>query len=148
MRQGIKATAGETKSEKKPLTMTVICQKVLNVLDTYWSTFLGAVDRRNFHGVEARVWISLMQAVDSVTQLSFKVLNQRLAWAQHCHPLEQTHLCLLYTHTHINIGQFFILQVTKFFHGEYKAAKETMDETMSKAHCHTSVMCMCVCVCV
>lgn len=95
IRYGVKAIVEETKSEKKLPTMTAI---YLNVLDTYWSTFLGAVDRGNFHGIEARVWISVMQAVDSVTQLSFKVLNQRLAWAQHCYPLEQTHLCLLYTH--------------------------------------------------
>ena len=72
----------------------------LNVVDTYWPTFLGAVDGGNFHGVEARVWISVLQAVDSVTQISFKVLHQRLAWAQHRYPLEKTHLCLLCTHTH------------------------------------------------
>lgn len=81
----VKSTAEEMKSGKMLLTVTAIYQ---NVLDTYWSTFLGAVDRGNFHGVEARVWISVMQAVDSVTQLSFKVLHQRLAWAQHCYPLE------------------------------------------------------------
>lgn len=65
-------------------------------LDTYWSTFLGAVDRGNVHGVEARFWIFAVQAVDSVTQFSFKVLNQGLTRAQHCYPLEQTYLCLLY----------------------------------------------------
>lgn len=66
-------------------------------LDTYWSTFLGAVDRGNVQGVEARLWIFAVQAVDSVTQFSFKVLNQGLTRAQHCYPLEQTYLCLLYT---------------------------------------------------
>lgn len=69
-----------------------------NILDAYWSTFLGTVDRGDFHGIEARVWIYVMQAVDSVTQFSLKILNQRLPWTQHCQPLEKTHLCLLYTH--------------------------------------------------
>lgn len=91
-------------------TMTMsICQNVLNVLDAYWSTFLGAVDRGDFHGVETSVWISLMQTVDSVTQVSLKVLNQRLAWSQHCYPLEKTHLCLLYTHTETQTGWVTIL---------------------------------------
>lgn len=67
--------------------------------ETYRPTFLGAVDGDNFHGVEARIWIFVVQAVNSVTHISFKVLNQRLAWAQYCYPLEKTHLCFLYTRT-------------------------------------------------
>lgn len=38
---------------------------------SYRATFLGAVDRGNIHDVEARFWVPVMQAVDSVTQLSF-----------------------------------------------------------------------------
>lgn len=38
---------------------------------SYRATFLGAVDRGNVHGVEARFWVPVMQAVDGVTQFSF-----------------------------------------------------------------------------
>lgn len=62
---------------------------------TYRFTLSGAVDRGDFHGVEARVWISVMQAMDSVAQLSLKVLNKGLARSEHCHSLEKTHFCFL-----------------------------------------------------
>lgn len=68
---------------------------------SYRSTFLGTVDRGNVHGKEARVRISVMQAVDSVAQFPFQVLNQRLARPQQGCPLEQTHLCFLYTNRHL-----------------------------------------------
>lgn len=38
---------------------------------SYRATFLGAVDKGNIHGVEARFWVPVMQAVDGVTQFSF-----------------------------------------------------------------------------
>lgn len=78
--------------------MTTV-KKMLECVEkpSYRSTFLGTVDRGNVHGKEARVWISVMEAVDSVAQFPFQVLNQRLARAQQGCPLEQTHLCFLYT---------------------------------------------------
>ncbi len=81
----------------------LISKNMQTVLDTYWSTLLRAVDGGNFHGVEAGVRISVMQAVDGVAQIFLKILNKRLAWTQDCYPLEKTHLCPLYTHTHTHI---------------------------------------------